>query len=807
MSLLEALIAGSRDALDTARFAQDVRRFQLEAEMAGKRGEALEAETALKQLELERGRNLQDALLAASRGQSGADASAASPTSAAPQMAQPIEQTFWADDPETVQAHQRDFAQRYGPQAPNGINLHAGEGASAAETLTTPAEPEPTQTPAPRIVPGTQGRSDSGAFYGLVVDEMAKQYGIDPKVAELFKRSVLTQETANYDNSAVSKAGARGLSQLMPATAKEMGVDPTDPIQSLSGGLRYLNKLYQQFDGDPAKALAAYNAGPGAVQKHGGVPPFAETQAYVKRGMERYGNGDFSNLVADASGTATPSVNTQQRLAQAQAGRLTARDTTLSNVAPQVTPAMQMGPPEPQVTTTPPTPAQQGMGEDLDQIRNIAKAYMLHGDPKTGLGLIGYVETQREAREMATRMRQLLENPTLSEPQRNILLAGVAESLAKAKQFDQAFEVVKEQLPMTLREKIKLASNEYGAIMLGQLDKTGKIDPTAAAQQVRARKDAENKIRNTEVIKGEDGNIYAYDKETNTYKAGTAVGAQPVQAPTPGGAASSTATPSAVVQPPTPAAPGESPFQKPMTGEQSKAYGFGVRLLESDAIMTTHEDAGELGTRALPRLIDNVGENGRAIGAGMGTVLGVVVGAKVGGGAGAIVGSTTGAQAGERIGESFVMLSRDVANMFRTPQERSLFNAQMDFLRAKLRKESGASISAAEYAGDAPIYFPQPGDTAADIAEKRRRRQVEIANYAKEAGRPLVSPPRTPAAAPEQTPADHGVKTLPGGEKVKVGPEQAKREREARMQKEFNNLNPLNVPANLSWAARYLMGR
>src|ERR687893_423939 len=83
---------------------------------------------------------------------------------------------------------------------------------------------------------------------------------------------------------AAAPAGARGLTQLMPATAASLGVtDVTDPAQALEGGAKYLKQQLDTFNGDVTKALAAYNAGPGAVQRYGGVPPYAETQAYVQK--------------------------------------------------------------------------------------------------------------------------------------------------------------------------------------------------------------------------------------------------------------------------------------------------------------------------------------------------------------------------------------------------------------------------------------------------------------------------------------------------------------------------------------------
>lgn len=96
---------------------------------------------------------------------------------------------------------------------------------------------------------------------------------------DLFLR--LVQQESGWNPAAVSHKGALGLAQLMPETAKRLRVDPTDPTQNLEGGARYLRTQYEKFGNWP-HALAAYNAGPGAVEKHGGVPPFAETRNYVK---------------------------------------------------------------------------------------------------------------------------------------------------------------------------------------------------------------------------------------------------------------------------------------------------------------------------------------------------------------------------------------------------------------------------------------------------------------------------------------------------------------------------------------------
>lgn len=92
----------------------------------------------------------------------------------------------------------------------------------------------------------------------------------------------LVSVESNWNPNALSHAGAIGLAQLMPETARVLGVNPRDPRQNLEGGARYLSEQYRRF-GNWRHALAAYNAGPGAVEKYGGVPPYKETQGYVRK--------------------------------------------------------------------------------------------------------------------------------------------------------------------------------------------------------------------------------------------------------------------------------------------------------------------------------------------------------------------------------------------------------------------------------------------------------------------------------------------------------------------------------------------
>jgi len=118
-----------------------------------------------------------------------------------------------------------------------------------------------------------------------IIFEVGERQGVDPR----FIHAVIWQES-KYDPAAHSHAGAQGLMQLMPATAKRFGCDDTnDPEKNIEAGTKYLSWLLKRFDGNVELTLAGYNAGEGAVDKYNGVPPYNETQNYVKIISQRYG--------------------------------------------------------------------------------------------------------------------------------------------------------------------------------------------------------------------------------------------------------------------------------------------------------------------------------------------------------------------------------------------------------------------------------------------------------------------------------------------------------------------------------------
>ncbi len=169
---------------------------------------------------------------------------------------------------DTISTRSRDrlFASQLGV-----LDGRAADQYNTSDRLQPPRVVVPAAATAP--VPAYVGRY-AGPYLALA--RAAAQRHSIPE--DLFLR--LVQQESGWNAQAVSTAGALGLAQLMPGTARVLGVDPTEPAQNLDGGARYLREQYNAF-GTWRLALAAYNAGPGAVQQYGGIPPYAETQHYV----------------------------------------------------------------------------------------------------------------------------------------------------------------------------------------------------------------------------------------------------------------------------------------------------------------------------------------------------------------------------------------------------------------------------------------------------------------------------------------------------------------------------------------------
>lgn len=121
--------------------------------------------------------------------------------------------------------------------------------------------------------------------YATTIADLAARFDLSPSLLE----AVVWQES-RWNENAVSPVGARGLAQLMPGTARYLGVNSDDPYQNLEGGARYLREQLDRFGGDLEKALAAYNAGPGRVERAGGVPNIRETKQYVAAILARLAN-------------------------------------------------------------------------------------------------------------------------------------------------------------------------------------------------------------------------------------------------------------------------------------------------------------------------------------------------------------------------------------------------------------------------------------------------------------------------------------------------------------------------------------
>jgi len=159
------------------------------------------------------------------------------------------------------------------PRAAGGASF---AGALQSALGTAAASPDATAAKAPAPIPPAQ--------IDALVQQNAATWQVDPALI----KAIVANESG-FNANATSNVGAQGLMQLMPETAASVGVrDAYDPVQNVAGGTRYLRSLLDRFNGDVRLAVAAYNAGPGAVEKYGDVPPYAETQNYVQNVLGSY---------------------------------------------------------------------------------------------------------------------------------------------------------------------------------------------------------------------------------------------------------------------------------------------------------------------------------------------------------------------------------------------------------------------------------------------------------------------------------------------------------------------------------------
>jgi soluble lytic murein transglycosylase-like protein len=159
------------------------------------------------------------------------------------------------------------------------VSMRQGSGAANWEVVTPASDKIVAQDGTP-IVPAWAYTNTSPppvpAQYAAALSQAAAAANVSPALL-----SALVWQESRWNQAAISPKGALGLAQLMPATARNLGVNPADPVANLTGGARYLRQLLDEFDGNVEKALAAYNAGPGRVRSSGGVPAIAETRNYV----------------------------------------------------------------------------------------------------------------------------------------------------------------------------------------------------------------------------------------------------------------------------------------------------------------------------------------------------------------------------------------------------------------------------------------------------------------------------------------------------------------------------------------------
>jgi peptidoglycan DL-endopeptidase CwlO len=188
--------------------------------------------------------------------------------------ARPGDLVFFGSPPHHVGIYAGNGQMVDAPHTGSSVGLHAVWGTPSAIRRVLPAAADP----ASGLGSGSTSAGLPRLPYAALFASAGSRYGVDPALL-----AAVAKTESGFDPNAVSPAGAKGLMQLMPQVAASLGVDPLDPAQAVDGSARLLKDLLGRFGGRVDLALAGYNAGPGAVQRYGGVPPYAETRNYVQR--------------------------------------------------------------------------------------------------------------------------------------------------------------------------------------------------------------------------------------------------------------------------------------------------------------------------------------------------------------------------------------------------------------------------------------------------------------------------------------------------------------------------------------------
>ncbi|KIL50207.1 hypothetical protein KP77_15820 [Jeotgalibacillus alimentarius] len=192
--------------------------------------------------------------------------------------------TLGAQNPEQSSQNFFQMMQQSMEVNPNQLGSVAGLVEQHKLQNTLSMMPSAVQSPIETTAQTLQPKNNATQSVDQIIKDAAEKYNVPEKLV----RSVIQHES-NFNPEAVSHAGASGLMQLMPGTAKWLGVKNIfDPAENVQGGVKYLRDILNKYNQDPKLALAAYNAGPGNVDKYNGIPPFKETTNYVRKVMDTY---------------------------------------------------------------------------------------------------------------------------------------------------------------------------------------------------------------------------------------------------------------------------------------------------------------------------------------------------------------------------------------------------------------------------------------------------------------------------------------------------------------------------------------